>query len=83
LWEGGLPMRTGKLALVTWNNDPFWDRVSCGAEAAANEWSVHLTAVRSMPEIETQSRHVDDLLGKGVEDSRSVRTTRRRRPRCC
>jgi ribose transport system substrate-binding protein len=67
LWERGRPVRTVKLALVTWNNDAFWDPVIRGAEDAAKEWSVDLTAVRSTPEIETQSKHVSDLLAKGVE----------------
>ena len=49
LWERGRPVRTVKLALVTWNNDPFWDPVIRGAEDAAKEWSVDLTAVRSTP----------------------------------
>jgi ribose transport system substrate-binding protein len=56
-----------KLALVTWNNDAFWDPVIRGAEDAAQEWDVSLTTVRSTPEVETQSKHVRDLLARGVD----------------
>ena len=67
LWGRGRSERTVSLALVTWNNDPFWDPVIRGAEDAAQEWKVNLTAIRSTPEVETQSSHVRDLLAKGVE----------------
>ena len=59
--------RPVKVAVVTWNNDAFWDPVIRGAEDAAQEWNVGLTTVRSTPEMETQSKHVRDLLGKGVD----------------
>lgn len=56
-----------KLALVTWNNDAFWDPVIRGAEDAGREWNVTLTTVRSTPDIETQSKHVRDLLASGID----------------
>jgi ribose transport system substrate-binding protein len=67
LWARGSSVRPVSLALVTWNNDPFWDRVISGAEDAAEEWTVKLTTIRSTPEMETQSRHVRDLLGKRID----------------
>jgi ribose transport system substrate-binding protein len=67
LWGRGKSDRPVKLALVTWNNDAFWDPVIVGAEDAAQEWTVKLTTIRSTPEMETQSRHVRDLLAKGVD----------------
>src|SRR5262249_31765800 len=33
----------------------------------AKEWTVNLTAIRSTPEVETQSKHVRDLLARGVD----------------
>ena len=67
LWGRGPTVRPVRVALVTWNNDPFWDPVFRGAEDAAQEWKVDLTTIRSTPEIETQSKHVRDLLAKGVD----------------
>lgn len=60
-------MRTVRLAIITLNNDAFWDPVIRGAEDAAQEWNVQLTAIRSTPEVETQSKHVRDLLAKGID----------------
>jgi ribose transport system substrate-binding protein len=67
LWGRGRSARPVKVAVVTWNNDPFWDPVIRGAEDSAQEWTANLTAIRSTPEMETQSRHVRDLLAKGVD----------------
>jgi ribose transport system substrate-binding protein len=67
LWGRSKPEQEVKVALVTWNNDAFWDPVIRGAEDAAQEWNVGLTTVRSTPEVETQSKHVRDLLAKGVD----------------
>jgi hypothetical protein len=55
LWGRGSPARRVNLAIVTWNNDPFWDAVIRGGQDAANEWNVNLTAIKSTPEVETQS----------------------------
>jgi ribose transport system substrate-binding protein len=67
LWGRAPTVRPVTLALVTWNNDAFWDPVIRGAEDAAQEWKVDLTTVRSTPEIDTQSKHVRDLLAQGVD----------------
>jgi ribose transport system substrate-binding protein len=67
LWGRGSPPRRVNLAIVTWNNDAFWDPVIRGAQDAANEWNVNLTAIKSTPELETQSKHVRDLLAKGID----------------
>src|SRR5688500_9710822 len=68
LWgRGDDSVRRVSLALVTWNNDAFWDPVIRGAEDAAQEWNVNLTTISSTPEVETQSRHVRDLLAKGID----------------
>ena len=55
-----------KLALVTWNEDSFWDPVVTGAQDAAEQNNVELTVIRSKPDMETQSNHLRDLLSKGV-----------------
>ena len=67
LWGRTRGERPVRLALVTWNNDPFWDPVIRGAEEAADEWTVKLTTIRSTPELETQSKHVRDLLDKQIQ----------------
>jgi ribose transport system substrate-binding protein len=67
LWGRGTAPRSVKLALVTWNNDPFWDPVIRGAEDSSHEWNFQLTTVRSTPEVETQSKHVRDLLAQGID----------------
>src|SRR5439155_26574612 len=67
LWTRGRARRPVSLAIVTWNNDPFWDPVIRGADDAAREWTVNLTAIRSTPEVETQSKHVRDLLAKRID----------------
>lgn len=67
LWGRGSDVHRVNLALVTWNNDPFWDIVIRGAEDAAQEWKVSLTTIRSTPEVETQSKHVRDLLAKKID----------------
>lgn len=66
-WKRGDSAPPVKLAVVTWNNDAFWDPVIRGADDAAQEWTVKLTTIRSTPEVETQSRHVRDLLAKRVD----------------
>src|SRR5262245_34857449 len=67
LWNRESKVPRVKLALVTWNNDACWDPVIRGAEDAAQEWDVDLATVRSTPEVETQSKHVQDQVGKGVQ----------------
>ena len=67
LWGRGTSVRRVKLAVVTWNNDAFWDPVIRGADDAAAEWTVKLTTIRSTPEVETQSKHVRDLLAERVD----------------
>ena len=66
-WDRSRSVKPVQIGLVTWNNDPFWDPVIHGGEDAAKEWSVNLTAIRSTPEIETQSKHVQELLAKHVD----------------
>ena len=63
----GGSVRRVHLGFVTWNNDAFWDPVIKGAEDASQEWTVDLTTIRSTPEVETQSKHVRDLLAKNVD----------------
>ena len=67
LWGRAASVQPVKLAVVTWNNDAFWDPVIRGAEDAAKEWEVDLTTVRSTPEMDTQSKHVRDLLARGLD----------------
>jgi ribose transport system substrate-binding protein len=67
LWGRGTSVHPVKLALVTWNNDAFWDPVIRGADDAAAEWTVRLTTIRSTPEVETQSNHVRTLLAHRID----------------
>src|SRR4051812_39844109 len=56
-----------KLAIVTWNQDPFWDLVIMGAKDAADERNADLTVIRSQPDEKVQSQHVRDLLAQGMD----------------
>ena len=67
LFARGPSQRNVHVALVTWNNDPFWDPVIRGAEDASKEWNFTITTVRSTPEVETQSNHVKKLLSQGID----------------
>lgn len=66
-WSEGYFKRREKIALVTWNEDPFWDLVIMGAKDAADEFGVDLTVIRSRPDEASQSQHLRDLLKKGVD----------------
>jgi ribose transport system substrate-binding protein len=58
---------TLKLALITNHQGPFWDPVIRGAQDAAPESKVELTVIKSEPDAEAQSKHVRDLLGRGID----------------
>lgn len=64
-WMGGYFKPKGKVALVTWNEDPYWDLVIQGAQDAATRWNLDLTVVRSKPDEKEQTQHVRDLLAGG------------------
>ncbi len=56
-----------KLALVTWNQDPFWDPVVQGALDAGKEFDADVEIVKAKPELEDQNQRIRELIGKGVE----------------
>ena len=56
-----------KVAIVTWNQDPYWDVVLEGAQAAANARNLDLTIVRSEPGVKAQAQHVQDLVNQGIQ----------------
>jgi ribose transport system substrate-binding protein len=56
-----------KVAIVTWNQDPYWDLVLDGAQAAANARNIDLSIVRSEPGVKAQAQHVQDLLNQGIQ----------------
>jgi ribose transport system substrate-binding protein len=58
---------TLRLALVTNHQGPFWDPVIRGAQDAGPDSKVELTVVKSEPTVEAQSKHVRDLLARGVD----------------
>ena len=65
-WKTGMLKQKEKVALVTWNQDPFWDLVVQGANDAAKDLNVDLTVVQSTPDENDETQHVKDLLAAGV-----------------
>ncbi len=59
--------RRERIAIVTWNQDPFWGPTQQGATDAAREMNVNLTFVESLPDPAVQTQHVRDLLAAGVD----------------
>src|SRR3954452_3769144 len=66
-WIGGYFKPREKVALITWNQDPFWDLVIQGARDAASRYDLDLAVIRSTPDEPAQSQHVRDLLASGVK----------------
>lgn len=56
-----------KLALVTWNQDPFWDPVIKGAEAAGREFNADVTIVKSKPDLASQNADLRKLVDQGIQ----------------
>lgn len=56
-----------KLALVTWNQDAFWDPVIKGAQDAGREFNVDVTIVKSKPELEAQNADIRNLIAQGIQ----------------
>ena len=55
-----------KVAIVTWNQDPFWGPMRQGATDAAREVKVDLTFIESEPDPAAQARHVREALDGGA-----------------
>src|SRR5208337_13028 len=66
-WITGYLKPKEQIAIVTWNEDPYWDLVISGAEATAKARNLDLVVVRSQPDEKVQSQHVRDLLAQGVK----------------
>jgi ribose transport system substrate-binding protein len=66
-WITGYFAPQPKVALITWNKDPYWNLVIAGAQAAAKSDNVDLTVIQSDPDEKSQSQHVRDLLDQGVQ----------------
>jgi ribose transport system substrate-binding protein len=56
-----------KIAVLTWNQDPFWELVQTGANDAAKELNVDLTFIESTPGEAAQNQHVQQLLASGIQ----------------
>jgi ribose transport system substrate-binding protein len=66
-WGNGIFHRREKIAILTWNQDPFWDPVQVGANDAARDFKVDLTFVESQPDVQSQNQKIQDLLNSGVQ----------------
>ncbi|HUO09880.1 MAG TPA: substrate-binding domain-containing protein [Phycisphaerae bacterium] len=66
-WKLGYFQANPRVAIVTWNDDPYWDLVIDGAQAAAKAKNIDLIIVRSQADVKIQTQHVRDLLDKGVQ----------------
>ncbi len=66
-WAHGYFTPKPKVALVTWNDDPYWDPVIRGAEAAAKVKDVDLVVVRGQADVTKQTDRIRELLDQGVQ----------------
>ncbi len=66
-WIMGYFKPRPKVALITWNDDPYWDPVINGAQDAAASHGLDLVVIRSQPDEKTQTQHVRDLLDQGIK----------------
>lgn len=51
-----------RVALITADSDPYWDRVAKGAQSAADEKGIDLTVMRADGTLETQTRMMLDAV---------------------
>ena len=56
---------TIKVGLITSSEDEYWDLIFTGAKDAAENYNVDLTLVKSAEDVETQNKHLDDLISQG------------------
>jgi ribose transport system substrate-binding protein len=56
-----------KIAVLTWTEDTFWEPTEKGAQDAANTFGVDLQFVRSKPDVDSQNRHIKELLASGIQ----------------
>ena len=56
-----------RVAIVCWNQNPYWDPVEAGATDTANQIGATLTFVRSEPTVAAESQHIRDLVASGVQ----------------
>ena len=66
-WANGAFQGREKIAILTWNQDPFWDPLRAGAQDAARDCNVDLTLIESEPTVEAQMRHLKDLVNGGAQ----------------
>jgi ribose transport system substrate-binding protein len=66
-WITGYFTPRPRIAVVTWNKDPYWNLVIAGAQAAAKSDNVDLVVIQSDPDEKSQSQHVRDLLDQGIQ----------------
>ncbi len=55
-----------KVAIITWNQDPFWEPVKQGAQDAATEFGVDLQFIESKPDVDSQNQAIKQQLDDGV-----------------
>ena len=65
-WQAGWIKPRPTVALVTNNDDPFWDPVIAGAEKAAAQSNLKLKVVKGTGQVGAQSQSVRQLLAEGI-----------------
>jgi ribose transport system substrate-binding protein len=66
-WLKGAFKKHEKIAILTWNEDTFWDPTALGAADAARELGVDLTFIKSKPDEAAQTQHIHELLEGGIQ----------------
>jgi ribose transport system substrate-binding protein len=66
-WMSGYFKPREKVAIITWNDDSYWDQVLKGAQDAADVDKVDLTVIRMHTDEKAQTQHVQDLVAQGYK----------------
>ena len=67
VWASGAFRPAPRVVLITSTEDPYWDRVIAGAQAAAQQFDVKLDVVRSKGEEKVQSQAIRDALSASAK----------------
>lgn len=59
--------RTERVALVTTNQNSYWDPMALGAADAGREFGVDVMFVKSELGLDAQKKHIQDLLNGGID----------------
>jgi ribose transport system substrate-binding protein len=66
-WAKGTFRPHEKVAILTWNQDPFWDPIQQGANDAAKDFGIDLAFIESAPDQASQDQHIRDLVSSGIQ----------------